>query len=140
MRRNLIIFLLIAFPLAGCVSREDADVRLEKGCKAGVEIFLSDGFKIKEVKNVVAKTSAEFGSGFRDVTLTAVESDGWVDYDKEYKCIFAEETDMLGTYHRATIYQIKVDGQVYGQSGNQILGDSEVIARMAQTVEQALDE
>lgn len=139
-RKYMITALAALLTLTGCITREQADARLAKGCKAGVEVFLTNGFNIKKIKKTTFKNSTEFGNGFRDVDIKAVESDGWIDSDKDYHCTFAEERDLLGSYHRATIYQVKVDGQIYGQSGTQIMGDTATIAKMTKAVENAMGE
>lgn len=130
--------LLMSLPLAACVSREDADVRLAKGCEAATNILLKDGFKIKEVKDSKFKTSSEFGTGFREVTLIAVESDGWIDYDREYKCTFAEEMGPVGMSYSADFYQITVNEETFGKSGNEILGDPEMLSKLTAAVQPAI--
>ncbi|HRC27250.1 MAG TPA: hypothetical protein PKX87_07460, partial [Alphaproteobacteria bacterium] len=82
-----IVLISLTLPLAACVSREQADARLARGCAAAAELFLPEGTKVKEI-NGKTFGSAEQGEGFRSVTLKAVETDGWSDVEVEYRCVF----------------------------------------------------
>lgn len=132
--------LLITLPLGACVSREDADTRLAKGCEAASNLLLKEGFKIKEVKSSKFKTSSEFGTGFREVNLNAVESDNWIDYDREYKCTFIEEMGPLGLTYSADFYQITVNGETFGKSGTEILGDTDLLSRLTAATQAAIQD
>ncbi len=136
--KKVVISLFCVLLLTSCVTRQQADERLLKGCMAAVGLFLEDGYKIKKIKRSVYKDAIDFGSGYREVMLFAVESDGWVDLDKEYSCIFAEEFNAMGSTHRANIYQVKVNGNVYGREGNNILGDMDTHIKLSKTVEDAM--
>ena len=142
MKRRPFFFILLAsvLLLSGCVSRSDADEQLAKGCKAGAELFLENGFEIKDVKKSTFKTSPEFGNAFREVMLFVKESDGWLEKDEEYKCTFVEEFGFLGSSYDAEIYQIQIHDQTYGRDGNSILGDMETHARLTQAVQNAMHE
>ncbi len=139
MKKTVLLMGVSALVLSGCVTREQADERIAKGCAAGVELFLAEGFKIKEIKGKTYSDSAEFGKGYRSVTLQAVESDGWLDVDKQYSCVFAEDFGLFNTGHRATIYQLKVNDQVYGNENGQIKGDFKDHLKLTETVEQAMN-
>ncbi|MCB1783682.1 MAG: hypothetical protein KDI13_06760 [Alphaproteobacteria bacterium] len=138
-KARTLLTLLCLIPLTACVTREQADEKLANGCAAGVELFLSEGFHIKSIKKKLFKNDPDLGAGFRDVTLYAVESDSWLDVDKEYKCIFAESFGFLSANYTASIYQIKVNEQTYGKEGNKILGTFEDHLKLTQTVDEALN-
>ncbi len=124
--------------LTSCVTREQADERLARGCAAAVELFLDDGFTIKEIKNKSYSNSEEYGNSYRKVTLSAIESDNWLDIDKEYKCIFAEEYGFLKTTHRASIYQVIVNDKIYGTKDGVIVGDMKDLLKLTETVDNAM--
>lgn len=130
--------LICVFALTGCVSREQADERLARGCAAAVEMFVDPGFKVKSIKRNVFKNASEFGRGYRKVEIYAVESDDWMDIDKTYSCVFAEEMGLLGMSHRASIYQVKVNDNTYGREGDKILGDLQTHMKLNETVERAM--
>ncbi len=136
--KKLILASLFVLPLTSCISREQADTRLEKGCKAGIEFFLENGFEIKSIKRAMFKNSTEFGNGYREVMMFLQISDGWYDHDKEYKCTFAEEWNSLGASHRADIYQINVDGDYYGVKDGKIIGDIETQINLSDAINNAM--
>ena len=136
--KSLAIGIFCTSLLTSCISREQADSRLALGCAAAVELFLDDNFTIKEIKKKVYSTPTEFGSGFRQVKLFAIESDTWLEIDKEYSCIFAEEFGPLQSTHRTTIYQVKVNDQTYGREGDKILGSMQDHLRLEEVVDNAM--
>lgn len=139
MRNNFWILAFSVLALTGCVTREQADEKLARGCAAGVEAFLEDGFKIKTVKDKVFRDDPDLGKDYREVRLFAVESDGWADVDKEYKCVFSESMGMFGMGHTAAIYQLQVNDQTYGKEGDKILGSFEDHLKLTETVDKAMN-
>ncbi len=136
--KKIIIGLSCVLLLTSCITREQADSRLALGCAAAVELFLDDNFTIKEIKKKVYSTPTEFGTGFRKVNLFAIESDNWLDIDKEYSCVFAEEFGFLQATHQTSIYQVKVNGKTYGREGDKILGSMEDHLRLEEVVDNAM--
>lgn len=135
---RLCLGIVITTALIGCAKPETFDDKLAKGCEAGAVMLIKEGYQIKEIKEKTFRPSAEFGSGFRDVVLTAEESDGWITATKEYKCTFAQESSLLGAVPVASFYQITVDGKTYGKSGNEILGELEMLTQLTQAIEGTL--
>ncbi len=128
---------LALLTLTSCVSREQADKRLENGCAAGAELFFEEGHKVKEIKDSQFRDDPKLGSGYREIRLTIVDSDGWYDADKEIKCIFVENFNFV--QHTATIYQLKMDERTWGKEGNEILGTMEEHLKLTETVEQGMN-
>tara|TARA_B100001989_G_scaffold242481_1_gene209284 strand:+ start:299 stop:727 length:429 start_codon:yes stop_codon:yes gene_type:complete len=126
--------------LTGCVSREQANDKLGKACEVAASIFLEDGFTIKTVKRVTSKPSKEYGDSYRDVTVFVTESDSWIDIEKEYECVFAEEFGMFNTSFDADLYRIEVDGQVFGMKDGQIIGDPNTHMKLMNAVQSAMQE
>gem|GEM_PF-521146 len=112
--KKFIIPALCTFILTGCISREQADNRLERGCKAAADIFSNGGYSIKSIKKSTFASSKEFGDGYRDVKLTVIESDSWADLDKDVECVFIEEIGVFGTSHSANLHRLIVNGETYG--------------------------
>jgi hypothetical protein len=137
MRHMSLLLFASLLALTGCVSREQADKRLENGCAAGAELFLGEGHKVKGIKDRIFRDSPDLGSGYREVRLTIVDSDDWSDVDKEVRCIFAENYNPMS--HSATIYQLKMDDKIWGKEGNEILGSMEEHLKLTETVEQGLN-
>jgi hypothetical protein len=133
------LMLLSVLVLSGCVSREDADAKLARGCAAGAELFLEEGYKIKEIKDKIFRDDPELGRGYREVRLFVVESDGWYDADQEYKCIFEETMGPFGMSHAATIHQLKMHDQTWGKEGDKIVGSFDDHLKLTETVEQGMN-
>ncbi len=130
--------LLTIFALTGCVSREQADERIARGCKAGVETFLTQGFYIKEIKGKTFSYDDSIGKKYRKVTLHTIETDDWLDVPKDYTCIFLEEFGPMQSTYDATIYQIGVGEQTYGSTNGKILGSLENFQKLTEAVEKAM--
>jgi len=125
--------------LSGCVDRAAADEKMAKGCAAGAEIFLDDGFEIKDITNKTFQDAPSLGKGYREVTLNVIESDGWYDGEKTYQCIFVESTNLFGS-HTATIHQLRLsDEEIYGKQGDKILGTFKDHLKLTETVEQRMN-
>lgn len=138
--KNYLFWLCLLSPLilSGCVSREQADAKLARGCLAGAEIFLDEGFKIGEIKNKTFRDAPGLGKGYREVTLKVLETDGWYEADRDYQCIFAEEFAIANLNHTASLYQLRMHDQVYGKEGDQLLGSFQDHLKLTEKVEQAM--
>lgn len=134
--RFFLVFAL-SLPLAACVSRDQADARLARGCKAAAELFLPEGTTIKDIRKQVFGASDQ-DSGLRSVILTATETDGWTDEEKEYRCLFEESFGFSGSY-TAVIEQFRTGDTVYGKENGKILGSFDDHLKLTETVERALN-
>lgn len=124
--------------LSGCVDRAQADAKLQRGCAAGVALYVPEGFTIKEVKGATF-SDAKNGEGDRRVTLTVMQSDGWYDEEKTYFCNFAEGFGFMQMSHNAEIYQIDMgDGRVFGKKDGDIVGGFAEWQRITGAVDKAL--
>ncbi len=132
------LLLLSLIALASCVSRDDADAKLEAGCSAAASLFIDDDFHIKKIKSTTSRPSKTFGEGFREITLFAIETDDWVEFDKEYKCTFAEEFGSLNSSYTASIYQANINGRIYGQKDGQLIGSYKDQQKLTKIVEDAM--
>lgn len=124
--------------LNGCVSREQADEKLAQACAAAASVFLEDGMEIKDIKSKTFGTPQDFGSGYREVKLSTLESDGWVDEDKNYKCVFIEDTGVFGSSYNAEIYLLDTGPQIFGKSGNEIHGSIQELSEINSAVSNVL--
>lgn len=133
------ILLMVLLVLTGCVSRQQADTKLAAACQAAVEVFLPEGTTVKTIKDKKYKNGVH-GNGYRDVTLSAVETDGWADIDKTYNCTFEERFGPLGLNYTASFYGLSFDDRSYGKIGddNTIKGEIADIVKINQAVESAM--
>lgn len=127
-----------ALLLSGCVTREQADAKLEKACIAAAEAFIEEGYKVEEVKERIFGDDAKLGKGYREVRLTVLEGDGWYSTDKEYRCVFVEETGMFNSTHNASIYRLKIDTMTLGQEDGKLIGTIKQHQKLGDAVQKAL--
>ncbi|MCC7305657.1 MAG: hypothetical protein IT558_05290 [Alphaproteobacteria bacterium] len=139
MNRIFILLMVSVLCLSGCVSRKQADDKLARGCAAGAEVFMPAGNKVKEIKQSAFNDSAELGSGYRVIRLDIVETDGWAETEKQISCIFSEKFAAFGASYTSQIYQLKMDDQVWGKQGNEIIGSMEDHMKLTEAVDNVMN-
>lgn len=126
-----------ALLLSGCVSREQADAKLAKGCEAGVNALLPEGRTISKVADAKFSPSPE-GANMRHVTLKAIENDGFLEVENSFECIFEESFGFLNANYTASVYQVRTGERVVGKSGNEILGDAQDFLKLTDAIREAM--
>lgn len=138
MKKTLLILTsTLSLALTGCVSQDQADAKMAKGCAAGIGTLIAP----KEIKTVKAEnfSDEENADGLhRRVALDIVQKDGWVEVDKTYSCLFAQEWAPLRFSHRAVVVQIKIDDTVYGKKDGQILGSFDDFLKITEVMDAAM--
>lgn len=134
---TFIIMGTCAMLLSGCVSREQADAKLAKACEAGVNAILPEGRKITRVADTEFSPATE-GQGMRHVVLKAVETDGFLETETEFVCVFEESFGFLNTGYTAAAYQVRAGDLVVGKSGNEILGDAQIFMKLNDAMRDAM--
>lgn len=132
--RLIVSFLMCALLLSGCVSREDADAKLVRGCEAAAKSFPRPDYEIKEVK----KTDIRGENGYRKVVLTTLESEGYYEEEQEYTCLFQENFGFLGMGYKAVIERIEFRDTIYGRKDGTVHGGLSEMQRMSANVNQAM--
>lgn len=136
--RHLSVILLSLF-LSGCVTQDQADVKIAKGCAAGINALLENqGKEILEIKSKNYSSEDAEGGLHRRVTFKAIEKDGWLELDKEYSCLFMQEWGLFKSYHRALIVQVKIDDKILGKQDGKIIGSWEDFTKIVGNVEGAM--
>lgn len=131
--------LLACFVISGCVSQDQMDVKMAKGCAAGVNALLQDdGKEIGEIKAKRYANEDTEGGLHRRTTLEAIEKDGWLELDKEYSCLFMQEWGLFKSSHRALMVQIKIDDELYGKKDGKILGNFDDFLNITRVVDGAM--
>ena len=136
---RILPIIFVSFLLTGCVTQDQMDIKMAKGCSAGVNALLAkEGKEIGEIKTKrYANENAE-GGLHRRITLEGIEKDGWVELDKSYSCLFMQEWGMFKSSHRALMVQIKIDEELYGKRDGQILGDFQDFLELTKVVDGAM--
>lgn len=126
---TLIMLGVCALTLSGCVSREQADAKLAKGCEAGVNVILPEGRKITRIAKSEFTPATE-GAGMRHVKLTAIETDGFLETENVFECVFEESFGFLNSAYTAAAYQVRAGDIVIGKSGHEIIGDAQTFMKL----------
>lgn len=136
---RLFIIILLSLSLSACVKQEDADIKMAKGCEAGINALLADQNKqIKEIKvQRYANEEAE-GGLHRRITIEAIEKDGWLELEKQYSCLFMQEWGFFKSSHNALLVQIQMGDEIYGKKDGKILGNLQDFLNLTGVVERAM--
>lgn len=124
--------------LTGCVSQEQVDAKITRGCEAGVNSLLGSAKILKvNTKNYSFEENSE--GQHRRVTLETVTKDGWLEVNKTYSCLFAQQWGFFKTSHAAILVQIKMpDGKIIGKKGSVIQGSIDDFMKLTDTVQEAM--
>ena len=136
---RIFLITLLSLSLTACVSQDQADIKMAKGCVAAVNALLKDdGKEIMEVKSKnYAQEEAE-GGLHRRVTIGAIEKEGWLELEKEYSCLFMQQWGMFKASHKALLVQVKIEDELYGKKDGVILGDFEDFLGITKVVDSAM--
>ena len=135
--KRFALLTLSTLALTGCVTQEQADAKMAKGCEAGVNALIAPK-EIASVKSTNYSTETTNEGPHRRVTLSVVEKDGWLELDKEYSCLFAQDWGMFKSSHKALLVQTDIDGSVYGKVDGIITGSLDDFMKLTATVDQAM--
>ena len=136
--RYIMITLLSLF-LTACVTQDQADVKMAKGCVAGINALLDkNGKSILEVKSENYSDEQVDGGLHRRITIEAVEKDGWLELDKEYSCLFMQQWGPFKMSHQSLLVQIKIDDEIFGKDNGIIHGDLEDFMKLNNIAQEAM--
>ena len=129
---------LIATMLSGCVDQVTADQKMAKGCKAGIESMIEPR-EIMEIQNTRYDYEDVKGEGLhRVIIIEAVEKDGWLELEKEYRCLFAEQWGLLRATHNAALIQLNIDGDIIGKKNGKIHGSLDDFMTLTEKVKMSM--
>ncbi|HRW30589.1 MAG TPA: hypothetical protein P5227_11370 [Emcibacteraceae bacterium] len=136
---RFLLVALLSLGLTACVSQDQADEKMAKGCEAAVNILLKDeGKQLSEIKvKRYADEQAE-GGLHRRITLMGIEKDGWLELDKSYSCLFAQDWGLFKSSHEALLVQVQIDDQLYGKKDGAIQGTLEDLIKLPDAVHKAM--
>jgi hypothetical protein len=131
--------LILSLSLTACVTQDQADVKMAKGCVAAVNALIEDqGKEIMEVKTKrYAQEDAE-GGLHRRVTIEAIEKEGWLELDKQYSCLFMQQWGLFKSSHHALLVQVKIEDKLYGKKDGSIIGSFDDFMKLTRVVDSAM--
>ncbi len=126
-----------ALLLTACMTEEQADAKMAKGCAAGIGALIDPGI-IKETR------AQRFGNEIlpegvhRRITLDIVEENGWSEEDKTYSCLFSEQWGPMKSSHSAVLVQIDLGDQIVGKKDGTLIGELDQFMKLTETVDAAM--
>lgn len=138
--KKIILSLSAIALLSGCVSQDAADEKMAKGCQTGVNALLESGQSIT-VKSTNYSFEDNLEGKHRRVTLETVLKDGWLELDKTYSCLFAQQWGMFKSSHAAVLVQVRFpDGTIIGKKDGMIMGELSDFVKLSDTVQEAMQQ
>lgn len=123
--------------LPACVSQVDADQKMTKGCEAALSAMIAPK-QILQVKSTRISDEHMEGTVFRRINVTALEKDGWIEMDKEYSCVFAQQWGPFRTSHIALLEQLYYGNDFLGKKGGKITGTMNDFMKLVQSADTAM--
>lgn len=119
------IFVLSAFvsmlALTGCVTQEQADVKMGAGCAAVLAAQLGQD-QIKDVKTVGAESQTTVNGDFRKINITYVPVGAFDETPQPAYCLFSQQWGTMKSSHTALLEQLSVNDQIYGKKDGVVQG------------------
>lgn len=139
MKKSFVLLFAIAAPalLSGCVNQQQADAKMGKGCQAAVNAMIAPK-TLSTIKSTQYADDATEGSLYRRVTITATEKDGWMELDKQYSCLFAQQWGLLKTSHTALLEQLSYNNEILGKKDGKIHGSLDDFIKLNKSADTAM--
>ena len=138
---RIFILLLLPFFLTACVTQDQMDVKMSKGCAAGVNSLIENsGREVKEIKVINFSNEQAEGGLHRRVQFGAIEKEGWLELEKEYSCLFVQEWSVFKLGHKALLVQVKIDEELYGKKDGTILGSFDDFLNLTKVTDGAMNQ
>jgi hypothetical protein len=117
------------FALAGCVTQEQADAQMAKGCEGAVGAMLAPR-SIKTVKGFTAADDSSEGSVHRRIFITYVENDDFAESEKKAECLFSQQWGIFKSTHAALLEQLVANDTILGKKNGMIQGSMEEFIKL----------
>ena len=136
---RIFLIALLSLSLTACISQDQADTKMAKGCTAGINALIKDqGKEIMEIKTQNFSQEQAEGGLHRRVTIGAIEKEGWLELDKEYSCLFMQQWGFFKSSHSALLVQVKIEDDLYGKKDGTIMGDFDDFLELTRVVDAAM--
>ncbi len=126
-----------ALALTGCVSQEQADAKMGKGCEAALMAQIG-GDNVKDITQAGATADVRVEGTYRRINMTYVESQAFDQTPKNAECLFAESWGPGKSSHTAILEQLKANGTIYGKDGGVMQGALEDFLKLTEAAAKAM--
>lgn len=123
--------------LGGCVTQQQADAKMGKGCEAAISATIAPK-KLLGIKSTNYADEKTEGSLYRRITIVGQQKDGWIEAEKTYTCLFAQDWGFFKSTHFALLEQLAIGDFVLGKVDGQIRGSMEDYVKLNETAETAM--
>ena len=130
---------LSTIALSGCVTQEQADAKMIKGCQAAVAAMI-EPVVIKDVKASTAAPEKTMGSVYRRVKVSYTEQGDFAETVKEGSCLFSEQWGMFKSTHASMLEQVVYNGTLLGKKDGNIEGDMNQFLKLNESVDAAMSQ
>lgn len=125
--------------LAACGSREEADIKLARGCEAAVKTLLATPNYDREFSKISSKAFDTVDTK-RVITIQSVvkNKEYGNEMDEAFVCKFDESYSPGFIAWKASLINVKIGEEYFGSEGGQIFGSAEDQMNVMAAVEAAL--
>ena len=134
---SILAFISILPLLSACISPDQADAKMQRGCIAGIKSLIEPK-EILETKSVNFSNELLTDGMYRRATFKVMEQDGWAELEKEYSCLFLEQWGPLKTSHTASLMQVDLGGKIVGNKDGKLVGELEDFLKLTRVVDAAM--
>ena len=125
----LILTGISVLALTGCVSQEQADIKMAEGCKGAVGAMIAPR-TIKQMTTHTAEEDTSEGSIHRRLKITYIENDDFADTPKNAECLFSQQWGMFKSTHAALLEQLIVEENLIGKKNGVIQGSMDEFIKL----------
>ena len=123
--------------LSACVTQEQADAKMAKGCEAAIGAMIQPR-TIKTVKSTTAEDEKTMGSVYRRVHVTYIENDDFAEMDKQGSCLYSQQWGLFKGTHAALLEQVMYNDILIGKKDGNIEGDMNAFLKLNEKVDAAM--
>lgn len=127
-----------ALTLSGCVTQQQADEKMFKGCEAAISAMIAPA-SFKDVKTRTGADEKMLSSTFRRIKITYTEQGDFAESEKEGSCLFSQDWGMFKSSHAAMLEQVKYNDTMLGKNAEgKIEGSMDDFLKLNEKVDAAM--
>ena len=128
---------LSTLALSACVSQQQADEKMFKGCEAAVGAMIAPT-TFKEVKTRSGEDEKTMGSIYRRIKISYTEAGDFAETVKQGSCLFSQQWGMFKSSHAALLEQVVYNDKLIGKKDGNIEGDMNAFLKLNESVDAAM--
>lgn len=133
-----VLMLAALLPLTACLSQDQADAKMVKGCKAAISSLIAPKKLLTLQSEKFSYETNKDDGKLRRVALSFIEKDGWIEMEQSYHCLFLEQWGFMKASHKAMLIQIHIQDEIIGKVDGNIQGGFDNFLKITDTVDRAM--